>query len=106
MPTETSLQRMVERLVAAARPRKIVLFGSHGRGEADPASDLDIMVIEEHVDDPHREMVRLHEAVGNMGVGVDLLVYSEQDAERRGQVPGTLIHTALHEGRVLYEAPP
>ncbi|MGZ8219362.1 nucleotidyltransferase domain-containing protein [Methylomagnum sp.] len=105
MLTEPSLKQMVERLVAVASPRKIILFGSQARGEADTGSDLDVMVIEARVDDPGQEMIRLRQAIGDMGTGVDVLVYSEQEATRRGQVPGTVIHQALREGRVLYDAP-
>ena len=105
MVTEASLSQMVQRLVAAANPRKIILFGSYARGEADEGSDLDVMVIEEQVADMGREMVRLRQIIGNMETGVDVLVYSEQEVARRGQVAGTLIHEALREGRVLYEIP-
>ncbi len=104
MVSEPSLHQMVQRLVAAAQPRKIILFGSYARGEADAGSDLDVMVIEARVDHPGQEMIRLRQIIGDMGTGVDVLVYSEQEAARRGQVPGTVIHEALREGRVLYEA--
>jgi hypothetical protein len=49
-------------------------------------------------------MIRLREAVGPIGSGVDVLVYSEEEAERRGQVPRTVVYWALKEGRVRYDA--
>lgn len=39
-----------------------------------------------------------------MGVGVDLLLLSEQEFERRSQVPGTTAYWAKKEGKVLYDA--
>jgi hypothetical protein len=48
-------------------------------------------------------MIRLHEAVGSIGVGVDVLVYSEAEYERRSRVPGTVPYWARKEGRALYE---
>ena len=104
MISEQTIRKAVHRIVAAAKPTKVILFGSYARGDPDANSDLDLMVIEAHIGDPGEEMVRLHEVVGDVGVGVDVLVYSEQEASRRGQVPGTVIYWALREGRVLYDA--
>jgi predicted nucleotidyltransferase len=106
MPSEANIQQVVDRLAELARPSKIILFGSYARGDADAESDVDLMVIEPKVPDRGMEMLRLREFVGNIGVGVDVLVYSEQEAAKRGQVPGTLIYWALKEGKVLYDAKP
>jgi predicted nucleotidyltransferase len=95
---------VVKRIVAAARPSRAILFGPYGRGDADGGSDLDLMVIEPEVADRYAEMIRLHEAVGSVGTGVDVLVYSEAECERRSQVPGTVLYWARKEGKALYEA--
>jgi len=104
MLSEKAIQAAVQRLVSAVKPSKIILFGSYARGDADEQSDLDLMVIEPRVANTGEEMLRLHGLIGDIGTGVDVLVYSEQEAFRRGQVPGTLIYWALKEGKVLYEA--
>lgn len=104
MLTERTLQSAIDRIVAAARPTQVWLFGSHARGEATEDSDLDILVIEAEVIDRGAEMARLRRAVGAIGMGVDILVCSEAEAARRGQVPGTAIYWALKEGRVMYDA--
>jgi predicted nucleotidyltransferase len=98
------IQQAVERLVAAANPSKVILFGSYARGDATEDSDLDLMVIELEVSNQFDEMVRLRNAIGDMPIGVDLLVYSDREASRRSQVPGTLLYWAFKEGRVLYDA--
>jgi predicted nucleotidyltransferase len=104
MIDEETLQKVVERIVAAAKPSRVILFGSYGRESADEGSDLDIMVIKPEVTDKGTEMVRLHEVVGDVGTGVDVLVYSDEEFERRSQVPGTVLYWAKKEGRPLYEA--
>jgi predicted nucleotidyltransferase len=76
----------------AAHPAKVILFGFYGRGEADEASDLDLMVVEEGLTDKAREYLRLKEAVGHAGVGIDLLLMSAQEYDRRSQVPGTAVY--------------
>jgi predicted nucleotidyltransferase len=61
-PTADRLRTAVERLVAAARPKQIILFGSHARGDADDHSDIDLLVVEPVVDDRFEEMIRLNRA--------------------------------------------
>ena len=104
MISENTIRQAVDRLVSAANPSQVILFGSYARGEATEDSDLDLMVIEREVQNAGEEMVRLHSVVGDVGVGVDVLVYSAEEATRRSQVPGTLLYWALREGKVLYDA--
>jgi predicted nucleotidyltransferase len=103
-PTSDRLRAAVERLVAAARPKQIILFGSHARGDADDHSDVDLLVVEPAVADRYEEMIRLNRALKGLVMPVDLLVVSEQEFEHRSATPGTVEHTARREGRVLYAA--
>ena len=104
MVDEQTLQEAVERIVAAARPSRVILFGSYGRGDADEGSDVDLMVIKPEVSDKYTEMIHLHEAVGSIGVGVDVLVYSEAEVEERRDWCTSPVYWALREGRMLYAA--
>ncbi len=94
-----------QRLAAAARsPARVVLFGSRARGDAREDSDLDFLVIEEHLDSKLSEMVRLRDALPPLAVPVDVVVVSEEEVARRSPVPSTLVHRALREGRILVPA--
>lgn len=104
MISNDTIMQAVDRLVAAANPSKVILFGSYARGDATEDSDLDIMVIEREVENSGEEMIRLRNVMGDVGVGVDLLVYSDKEASRRSQVPGTLLYWAFREGKVIYDA--
>lgn len=105
MIAEETLQEAVRRIVAVAQPSRVILFGSCGRGDADEGSDVDLMVVKPRVDNRGDEMIRLHQVVGHIGAGVDVLVYSDAEYARRSQVPGTVLYWAQKEGRILYESP-
>ncbi len=103
--TDRDIDRAARRLAeTAGSPVRVILFGSHARNEARPGSDLDFLVIEPNVPDRHAEMVRLRSALHDMRRPIDVLVYSDAQVEEWGEAPGTALHTALTEGRVLVEA--
>ena len=89
---------------AASSPASVMLFGSYARGDADEGSDLDLLVIERDVPDKAAEYLKLHRAIGSMGVGVDVLVMSGEEFARRSQVPGTVPYWAAKEGKLLHDA--
>lgn len=105
MISEHTISKAVDRLVEAANPTQVILFGSYATGEATEDSDLDFMVIKPTLDKTLKNWVMLRDAVGNVGTGVDILVFSEEEANRRRQVPGTIVYWAFREGRMMYEAP-
>ncbi len=104
IPAET-LDEIVERLVALASPVKIILFGSNARGEAQPGSDLDLLVVEKEVAEQYDEALRLDRALRDFMLPIDLVVVSEVQFDRYGRVPGTVYYRSLKEGRVLYAQP-
>lgn len=105
MVSDQTIQDAARRLVeAAGSPRRVLLFGSYARGDATEDSDLDILVVEEDLPDPTAEYVRLREAVGALGVGVDLLIYTEAELERRRDWCSNPVYWAVREGKVLYES--
>ncbi len=104
MIDEQILEQTVQHIVEAAHPSRVILFGSYGRDEANENSDLDLMIIQPHVENQIEEMIYLRQILGHIGIGIDLLVYSEAEYERRSRVPGTVHYWAYREGRTLYEA--
>ncbi len=102
MTTEEMIAKAGSILAREAGPdAKVILFGSHARGDAQAGSDLDFLVIEPEVEGRHREMVRLRRSLRGIEAPIDVLVYTEAQASAWGRVPGTAIHDALQEGRVL-----
>jgi predicted nucleotidyltransferase len=96
---EKLIAEAARRLSAAAPQAEVILFGSHARGDAGPASDLDFLVVEPAVSDPVEESVRLRRTLRGLGLLADVVVISEREAQDWRDVPGSLIHSALSEGR-------
>jgi len=105
MPEMSVIERAGRVLAEAAQsPARVILFGSGARGDSDPNSDLDFLVIERSVDDRIAEAVRLRRALGDIGVPVDIIVLDEALAARRAQVPGTMVHNAYRDGRIIAQS--
>ena len=95
-----TIQTAVNLLLAAAPGSKVILFGSYARGEADPRSDLDFLVVEPTVNNRHQEMVRLRQVLRPLHVPVDVHVVSAPLFEAWRDTPNTIIYEAAREGRV------
>jgi len=91
-------------LSEAARPYKIILFGSYGRGEPSEDSDVDLMIVETDVKDRVAEMTRVNRAISPLRISVDLIVVSREMFEYWATTPGNVYYDAICEGKVLYEA--
>jgi uncharacterized protein len=88
----------------AGAESQVILFGSHARGDAGADSDVDFLVIEPVVENRLVEWERLRRALRDFPAPVDIVVLDEKRAKRRAKVPGTMVHHALRDGRVLAHA--
>jgi predicted nucleotidyltransferase len=104
MTDEDLIEEVGRRLRAAAPGADIILFGSRAHGGARPDSDLDLLVIEPDFARRGEEYGRLRKELRGLGVSVDLVIYRRREAEKWGGVPGSFLHLALKEGRVLVGA--
>jgi len=99
------LAEAVRRLVRAYQPERIYLFGSVARGDADPDSDYDLLVIVPDDASPERRRSRLaYVALHGTGTAADVLVCTSSYFEQRRLLKASLPGTVLREGRLLHGA--
>jgi predicted nucleotidyltransferase len=94
---------MAERIVRDYDPAKIILFGSHARGEAGLESDIDLLVVLPEVANKRQAAVAIRRILRDLPVPKDIVVTTPEEIARRGDLVGTVLRPALREGKVLYE---
>ena len=97
---ETAM-RIAERFA----PERVVLFGSHARGDADAGSDVDLMVLFPEVENPRARAAEIYADLSGCGFAKDIVVSTVGRFERYRNVPNTIYWPASREGRVLYQRP-
>ena len=102
--TAEKISDVVNRLVAAASPLRLIAFGSAARVELAAANDLDLLVVEPELTSRYSETVRLQKALRGVLMSVDLVVTSQARFDERSRIPGTLEYAAHREGRVLHDS--
>jgi predicted nucleotidyltransferase len=105
--SEGPIEEMVERIVERFDPLRVVLFGSHARGEATRDSDVDLLVVFPHVERENKRnlTVEIRRALADAPIPKDVVVTDLDEISRRGKLVGTALRAALQEGKVLYDRP-
>ena len=100
---EAVLAEIVRRLVAAVDPDKIILFGSRARGDSRPGSDVDLLIVRDSTEKPHRRAIPAYRSLWGLGVPKDILWYTPEEVREWAGARNHVVARALREGRVLYE---
>lgn len=97
------IPEMVERIVEEFDPQKIILFGSHARGDANRWSDIDLLVVFDEPVDNRERTVAVRRALRDFPVPKDIVVSDSATLARMGDAIGTVYRPALREGKLVYE---
>jgi predicted nucleotidyltransferase len=97
------IDEMVRRIVARFDPLQVILFGSQARGDANPDSDVDLLVVFPQVENSRTMAVAILDELSDLRAFKDIVVTTPAEIATRGKLIGTVLEPALREGRVLYE---
>ena len=74
MTTADVIQTMTDRIVRDFHPLRLMLFGSHARGDARPESDIDLLVVLPQVTNQRLAAVAIRRALADLPVCKDIAV--------------------------------
>ncbi|MBI5236053.1 MAG: nucleotidyltransferase domain-containing protein [Deltaproteobacteria bacterium] len=103
MDIEGYLKEAVRKILSIGVAEKIILFGSYAYGKPTTDSDIDLMVVMDTNERPHKRSVALRKALKGLGIPKDIIVKTPEEFKRFKDIVGTIVYTAAHRGRVIYE---
>lgn len=105
-PDSPEVRQIVDTIVAAVHPLRVLVFGSVARGTTGPNSDLDLLVIMPNGAHRRKTGQIIDRAICFAGglQAVDVVVATAEDIEQYGNVPGLVYRDALADGREIYHA--
>jgi len=102
MNAQEIIGRMVQEIVTHYHPEQIILFGSQARGDASPDSDVDLLVVMPGDVNRREVAIDILTTLSDMPMPKDVIVTTSREIATRGQLPSTVLHQAIHEGKILY----
>ena len=96
------IQRMVNRIVKEFRPERVILFGSHARGEGGPDSDVDLLIVMPVEGSKRDKAIEIGVALHDVRIPKDIIVTTPEEFEWRKEIAGTIERPAVMEGMTLY----
>ena len=96
------LPLIIECVVKAVSPDKIILFGSRLKGEGGPDGDYDILVIKEGITNRRALAHQIYLSLADIPAPVDVLVATPEKLEQDRHKQGFVLFEAA-KGRVIYE---
>jgi predicted nucleotidyltransferase len=103
---QEALERILQILVAAYQPEKVILFGSFAQADVSEWSDLDLVIIK-NTAKPFLERLKEVALLCRPSVGVDFLVYTPTEfAQMQADRNPFILDEIIRKGKVLYERQP
>jgi predicted nucleotidyltransferase len=100
--TRRHIRQMVKRIVTQFQPHKIILFGSHARGQAGLDSDVDLLIVMPVSGSRREKAIEIAVSLHDIPVAKDVIVVTPDDFKWRSQIIGTIERPAARQGKVLY----
>jgi predicted nucleotidyltransferase len=101
--TAAKIRQAVQKIVDAAHPEKVILFGSFANGQPTPDSDVDLLVIMQSDQNAHARAVQISEILYPRPFPVDIIVRTPEEVAERLALGDGFFHEIMTNGKVLYD---
>jgi predicted nucleotidyltransferase len=101
--SRSEIRGFAKALAERFAPERIVLFGSHARGNAGADSDVDLLIVMPHEGPAALRAAEIRKTIRSP-FAVDLLVRSPDRLRERLRMGDPFLAGIVAEGEVLYEA--
>ena len=98
-----SLEKAIKIIVKIAKPDKIILFGSHARGNDKPESDYDLLVLKRGVIKKRALVQKIYLSFKDVGAPIDVIVADLEKYEQLKNDPYLIYSEVAKTGRMVYE---
>ena len=100
--SQETIRGVAQRIGEAARADRVVLFGSHARGEAREDSDVDLLVVSQSDLPRHKRSRALYALFDPYPFPMDIIVYTPAEIAQALNSPASFVASVLAEGREVY----
>ncbi|MGB8699876.1 MAG: nucleotidyltransferase domain-containing protein [Thermosynechococcaceae cyanobacterium] len=99
------IDQATQLLVDEFNPLQVILFGSYARGDANEASDIDLLVVvPDEIEGTRSELnIRGGSRLWDMPMPIDLIVQRYSLVKKGQEIPESVLSTIKAQGKVLYE---
>ncbi len=97
---------VVERLVRALSPERVILFGSWAHGRVRQQSDVDLLVVTQNGGDTRSAERRARQLVGSCFPPVDVVVAEPSEIASAATARSPFLASIIATGLTIYEAQP
>jgi predicted nucleotidyltransferase len=100
--TEGKIRQAAQRIVEAAHPESIILFGSYAYGKPTADSDVDLLVVMESDQSIHARTVELSKALTPRPFPVDIITRTPAELKDRLDIGDSFFKEIVTKGKVLH----
>jgi len=96
------IENITIQIIKKYKPQKIILFGSAARGELNPDSDADFLIIKKETPRYGADRIRELSRIIDRNIPIDFFVYRPEELEKRLRMGDPFLKAILKDGKVLY----